>query len=1149
MKRPAQLVNAISSTDQALGLLIDELTARIQAGELVDVEAYAEDHPEHAEALRRLVPALHLLADLGRSAPVGSASGASATVHADGVTGTLGDFRLLREVGRGGMGVVYEAEQISLGRRVALKVLPFAAALDPKQLQRFKNEAQAAAHLQHQHIVPVHYVGCERGVHFYAMQFIDGHTLAAVIRELRRLTGPTEPEPVPAVDEASALASDLASGRWAPVKTPTGERPTGPYSPGAGPLTTHHSPLSNTLPVAALSTERSTASREFFRTVASLGVQAAEALDHAHQLGVIHRDIKPANLLVDATGHLWVTDFGLARLGNDAGLTMTGDLLGTIRYMSPEQALAKRVTVDARTDVYSLGVTLYELLTLEPAYNGRNREEVLRQIAFEEPRAPRRLNQAVPPELETIILKAMGKSPEERYATAQELADDLRRFLEDKPIHARRPSLRQRAAKWARRHKTVVRAAYVVLGLAVAALTVSTWLILQAKNELQTTLDRERLNLYYQRVALAEREWSANNFGRMQQLLEECPADLRGWEWHYLRRLRLKNLPPLSDGGAVLSAAFSPDGRWVASASQDGIIKVWDAHSGQERLQFRAHENHVRRVVFRPDGRRLASASWDGTVKVWEAETGQSIYALKGPQTHVDSVTFSPDGRLLAAGGGIPGQSGEVKVWDAASGQELLTLGGHTRSVNDVAFSPDGKVLASAGGDATVRVWDSQTGREKLVFRGHSGHVSKVAFSPDGRRMASGGGDQTIITSTELKVWDVETGQEDLTLSGHVGRVHGVAFSPDGRRLASASLDQTIKLWDVTTGQEALTLRGHFNRVRSVAFSPDGVRLVSASDDGTVRIWDATPLNTDAGEETLTLRGHRGGVRSLAFRSDGRCLASLGEDGTVKLWDLQIGRELHSLPSRVGIVAAVAFSNHGGRLAVPSEHGGMGLWDTTTWNELPAHFGVGAKAFSPDDRYIATGGEAVTIWDAETGQDVRTFRDHNWAILGLAYSPGGRHLASASADSSVRIWDVMRGEEIAESPLRHAGMATSVAFSSDGRHLASAGMDRTVKVWDTVTWRESRTFRDPTGGVWSVAFSPNSRLVAWGGTDATVKVGDATTGAILRTWRGHTNWVQSVAFSPDGQWLASGSLDGTVKLWNVASAADTPGPMATKRGP
>jgi serine/threonine protein kinase len=504
MTLPIPVVNPTGSSDQALGRLVDELTAKLQAGEAVDREVCLREHPQYAEQLRQLLPALEMLAGLGRSA-VEAPGDLLSVGPAEEMLGTLGDFRLLREIGRGGMGVVYEAVQISLSRRVALKVLPFAAAMDTKQLQRFKNEAQAAGHLQHTNIVPVHYVGCERGVHFYAMQYIEGQTLAAVIRDLRRQAGAEAAAGAPPAGPAASLASELASGRWAPVKQPGGEvvrlcgggESTGPYRPITSP--SHHlttsPPLDVTPPVAALSTERSSKSAALFRTVAHLGVQAAEALEHAHQLGVIHRDIKPANLLVDSGGRLWVTDFGLAHCQSQPGLTMTGDLVGTLRYMSPEQALAKRVTVDARTDVYSLGVTLYELLVLEPAYNGRNREDVLRQIAFEEPRLPSRLNKAVPAELETIVLKAMAKNPEERYGTAQELLDDLRRFLEDKPIRAKRPTLWQRAVKWARRHKTVVHAALVVMVLAMVASAVSTFLIWLQAEETKAAKIRAEANL------------------------------------------------------------------------------------------------------------------------------------------------------------------------------------------------------------------------------------------------------------------------------------------------------------------------------------------------------------------------------------------------------------------------------------------------------------------------------------------------------------------------------------------------------------------------------------------------------------------------------------------------------------------------------
>jgi tetratricopeptide (TPR) repeat protein len=426
------------SPSSVLAELVDRLTTQAQRGEPVDWGAVERDHPEHAGELRRLWPALGGLDALSQSGDAGLTGLAARSAAAEELApGVLGDFRLLREVGRGGMGVVYEAEQISLGRRVALKVLPFAATMDPRHLQRFQNEARAAASLHHEHIVPVYAVGQERGVYYYAMQFIDGRTLAQFL-ERQRQGG----------------------------QTPRPDEPTTDYAPA-----TPAAPSADTGAQACATTVQAPRDAAYFRRVAEWGVQAAEALEHAHQLGIVHRDIKPGNLMLDGQGKLWVTDFGLARVGADSGLTLTGDLVGTLRYMSPEQALAKRVVIDHRTDIYSLGVTLYELLAGQPAVGGTTREEILRQIVFAEPRRPRQLNRAIPPDLETIVLKASAQEPERRYATAQELADDLRRWLEDKPIRARRPPLRTRLARWGRRHRPLVAAvaAALLMGLAVLA--------------------------------------------------------------------------------------------------------------------------------------------------------------------------------------------------------------------------------------------------------------------------------------------------------------------------------------------------------------------------------------------------------------------------------------------------------------------------------------------------------------------------------------------------------------------------------------------------------------------------------------------------------------------------------------------------------
>jgi serine/threonine protein kinase/Flp pilus assembly protein TadD len=450
------------SLESLVAHLADEYLERLDRGERPNISEYVRRYPEHETVLREVLTSLEAM----RLVPAAEVSAAASVRLESPLSGCLGDFRIIRDVGRGGMGIVYEAEQISLSRRVALKVLPFAAALDTKQLQRFKNEAQAAAHLHHQNIVPVYSVGCERGVHYYAMQFIDGSTVASMIEEQRRLVGLEE------ADGASTLAAQKYERIPAVVNKSSEYR-------------------GETLGPTANSTQHSARRPDYFRIVAGLGRQAAEALEHAHELGVVHRDVKPANLLIDQRGNLWITDFGLARLRNETGLTMTGDLVGTVRYMSPEQAHSSGLA-DHRTDIYSLGVTLYELLTLHPAFPGHDRQDLLRRIQHEEPLAPRRLNSSIPRELETIVQKAFAKIPAERYATAQELADDLTRFLNDVPVRARRPSFADLARRWCRRHRAAVvgtiASAVVLLAIAAVILALSRSRIAQEQERTRQAL-------------------------------------------------------------------------------------------------------------------------------------------------------------------------------------------------------------------------------------------------------------------------------------------------------------------------------------------------------------------------------------------------------------------------------------------------------------------------------------------------------------------------------------------------------------------------------------------------------------------------------------------------------------------------------------
>lgn len=476
--------------------------------------------------------------------------------------GTLGDFRLIREVGRGGMGVVYEAEQITLRRRVALKVLPFAAALDSRQLERFRNEALAAANLRHDHIVPVFAVGMERGVHFYAMQFIEGQSLATLVDTLGdRKAGPGErPD--------SRSGSGVAPAARGPDATTAPAH----HAVSATPVTgvTMKTASATALP-ENISRSMQSGGKNRHRWVAELGLQAAGGLEHAHQMGVVHRDIKPANLLLDGRGQLWIADFGLARVSQDPGLTRTGEILGTLRYASPEQALGKPGLVDHRSDVYSLGATLYELLTLHPLFGGKDRNALLAQIAQDEPIAPRKLDPTIPLELETIVLKACSKERDDRYGSAREMAEDLGRFLDDRPILARPPSLLERAARFGRRHKGIAVTGLAALGILLVGLSVATVLVGNAyKNE---RIKADEAN--DQRV-LAEK-----SFRQAREAVEQLVS---------ISEEQLANIPPLEPvRRRMLEAALT--------YYEDFLDQVQDSQDPVLEQELEASRTRVRTIV------------------------------------------------------------------------------------------------------------------------------------------------------------------------------------------------------------------------------------------------------------------------------------------------------------------------------------------------------------------------------------------------------------------------------------------------------------------------------------------------------------------------------------------------------------------------
>jgi WD40 repeat protein/serine/threonine protein kinase len=1024
--------------------------------------------------------------------------------------GQLGDFRLLREIGRGGMGVVYEAEQISLSRRVALKVLPFAAALDSKQLQRFKNEAQAAAHLHHTNIVPVFGVGCERGVHYYVMQYIEGQTLAAIIRDLKlNVEGPmTNDEGM--TNDQSPRAKDPASG-------------------ANGQTDLRHSTLD-------ILSSFGIGHSSFFRTVAQLGVQAAEALEHAHELGIVHRDIKPANLLLEwrASGMdapvLWITDFGLAHCQSQAGLTLSGDLVGTLRYMSPEQALGKRGLVDHRADVYSLGVTLYELLTLEPAFSGTDREELLRQIAFEEPRPPWQWNKAIPRELETIVLKAMEKSPEGRFATAQELADDLRRFLDHKPIQAKRPTLLQRAFKWCRRNPLLsgalsAVAASLLLGTVVAWL-LAVW-ALQEKNradekaaEAQKVAEDARRQAYTLAIRVMQQAWDSHNMAQLHRLLAETETyPDRGFEWYYWQRLGHLELQTLIGHRARITAvSWSPDGQRLATASGDATAKVWDGSSGRELFTLRGHMGGVLAVAWSPQGKRLATASADGTAKVWDGVTGQELLSLKRQASGLWSVCWSPDGKFLATAGDIA----KAKVWDASSGQELLTLGRPPR-ITSVSWSPDGKYLATGSYQELTKLWDVWRNRELATLDTHENIVRWMSWSPDGKWIA-----------IDNCVWEAASGRPLFRLQGHPGRFDAVSWSPDGKRLATGSDDGTANVWEVSSGRDLFTF-GHTGPVWSVSWSPDGKKLATGTEDGTGRIWMAADR-----AEPVSFPSRRGPYdASVSWSPDSKLLTVGSPDGRVRVREVTTGRELCAL-GHTGELGPVSWSPDGKWIAIASGPD-TEVWEAAGGREplvLRGHtLAVQSLSWSPDSNQLATGSRDGTarIWEVTNARELLIFKGNANRIHCLAWSPDGKRLGTASDDGTLKVWKEADGREVLslKGPLSRI---VCLCWSPDGKRLATGSRDGTIKIWDASSGHEFSTFQGHTVRINSVSWSPDGKRLATGSDDGTAKVWEAASGRELLALKGHQDAVCSVSWSPDGKRLATESMDGTVKVWEAASA-------------
>jgi eukaryotic-like serine/threonine-protein kinase len=1000
----------------------------------------------------------------------------------------FGDYEFLDEIARGGMGVIYRARQRSLQRIVAVKMLLFGGMADPDLLRRFRNEAAAAAALEHPHIVRILDVGEHESQPFIAMEYVSGTDLGQLVRE----------------------------------------RPLG--------------------------------ARQAARYVEKI----SRAIEFAHQHGVLHRDLKPSNVILDALDEPRVTDFGLARnLAHDSDVTLTGQALGSPNFMPPEQARGDLGHIGPSSDVYGLGAILYHLLTARPPFLGETVEATLAVVCDREPVSPRQLNAEIPPDLETICLKCLEKEPAKRYPTAQALADDLQRFLNDEPILARPVTRLERAWRWCRR-KPALASAYGLLLLLVLVLSIASpiaaYRIDQARQEAVHQARQAGLNQYVADINLAaESLWTRHTPGRARELLAglipETGEDLRGWEWYYLwGQVQSDAAYKLGEHPDNIRAlALSPDGTLLGSSDWGGAIALWDVPTRRQvrllRMPGVAHQlrfysdqilvvaNQSGSVSFHnvPDGvllhrietgapvhaisltpsrDRLAALFSDGelaTVRVWylrPADSPETVpffelaYDIPAVQERSGwlarhAVAFSPSGTELAAGY----SDGVIRIYDAATGNERRQLTGHTDAVSSLAWSSNGRWLVSGAIslDWLARVWDSATGGLVATLPGAEWEPRALAFSRDDAYVFIGRG------HSRLEVWRTEDWSLDRLLQGHNHHINALVAGHDAPGFFTGSTDRQILAWDVSQpSHQPTTVR--LPALRSFDWSPAGDLLATIE-----------PADTPAGQDRAVLRDTRNlaFVRELpvvgedptdiAFTPDGRHLAILVRD-SVSLFEVAQNRLVHSgfLPNP-GFRVIAGFSANGRELILIN-----GQLEVTVWD--------------------ARHGHVQEVWSALGAHPKPLF----FGKRGVAFHAASGRLVIGRDNGVIAVWDVRTQQHLADLHA-HLALLPLPAISPDGATILSAGQDGRFNLWDSRTLTLRKTLRPIPVSAWAAAFSPDGRRVAIGRRDRadlmTVTLIDIETGRELLSFPSAPGVPSQIAWSPDGTTLLARQDNG--RAWMV----------------